>query len=139
LGKFLLSFGHVRQLGAVAAGLLARLAAATPVLPEAAKLVFVDVDDTVRQTYGYAKQGAGRGYTGIKGLNALLAVVSAPTSVPLMAATGCGGARRTPPGVRPSCWADALATARRAGAACGVPKRGTRCWPAVIGGRHGSA
>jgi len=34
----------------------------------------VDIDDTVRRTYGYAKQGAGRGYTGVKGLNALLAV-----------------------------------------------------------------
>ena len=49
--------------------------------------MFVDIDDTVRQTYGYAKQGAGRGYTGIKGLNALLAVVSTPTSAPLIAAT----------------------------------------------------
>ena len=38
--------------------------------------MFVDIDDTVRQTYGYAKQGAGCGYTGIKGLNALLATVS---------------------------------------------------------------
>jgi hypothetical protein len=26
-----------------------------------------------RQTYGYAKQAAGRGYTGVKGLNALAA------------------------------------------------------------------
>ena len=51
------------------------LAAATPVLPDADQLVFVDIDDTVRQTYGYAKQGAGRGYTGVKGFNALLAVV----------------------------------------------------------------
>jgi hypothetical protein len=67
------TFGHVRQLDAVAAGLLTRLAAAAPVLPDAQKVVFVDVDDTVRQTYGYAKQGAGRGYTGVKGLNALLA------------------------------------------------------------------
>ena len=89
LGTFLrlFTFGHVRQLDAVAAGLLARLAAATPVLPDADQLVFVDIDDTVRQTYGYAKQGAGRGYTGIKGLNALLAVVSTPTSAPLIAAT----------------------------------------------------
>ena len=65
LGTFLrrFSFGHVRQLDAVAAGLLARLAAATPLLPGADQIVFVDIDDTVRQTYGYAKQGAGRGYT----------------------------------------------------------------------------
>ena len=69
LGTFLrcFTFGHVRQLDAVAAALLTRLAAATPVLPDADQLVFVDLDDTVRQTYGYAKQGAGRGYTGIKG------------------------------------------------------------------------
>ena len=49
--------------------------------------MFVDIDDTVRQTYGYAKKGAGRGYTGVKGLNALLAVVSTPISAPLIAAT----------------------------------------------------
>src|SRR3954452_19892453 len=47
----------------------------------------VDIDDTVRQTYGYAKQGAGRGYTGVKGLNALLAVLSTPVSAPVIAAT----------------------------------------------------
>jgi hypothetical protein len=72
LGTFLrvFTFGHVRQLDAVAAGLLTRLVAAAPVLPEVGKVTFVDLDDTVRQTYGYAKQGAGRGYTGIKGLNA---------------------------------------------------------------------
>ena len=72
LGTFLrlFSFGHVRRLDAVAAGLLARLAQATPALSGAEKVVLVDLDDTVRQTYGYAKQGAGRGYTGIKGLNA---------------------------------------------------------------------
>lgn len=49
----------------MAAGLLARLAAAAPVLSDADQLVLVDLDDTVRQTYGYAKQGAGRGYTAV--------------------------------------------------------------------------
>ncbi|HET9256082.1 MAG TPA: hypothetical protein VFO16_12885 [Pseudonocardiaceae bacterium] len=34
------------------------------------------IDDTVRATYGYAKQGAGRGCSGVKGLNALLATIS---------------------------------------------------------------
>ena len=67
--------------------LLARLAAATPLLPGADQVAFVDIDDTVRQTYGYAKQGAGRGYTGVKGLNALLATVSTPMSAPVIAAT----------------------------------------------------
>jgi hypothetical protein len=41
----------------------------------------------VKQTYGYTKQGAGHGYTGVKGLNALLATVSTPTSAPVIAAT----------------------------------------------------
>jgi hypothetical protein len=119
LGTFLrvFTFGHVRQLDAVAAGLLARLATATPVLPDADKVTFVDIDDTVRQTYGYAKQGAGRGYTGVKGLNALLAIVSTPLSAPLIAATrlrkGSTNSARGATGLL----ADAMATARRAGAA----------------------
>src|SRR3712207_3818338 len=68
LGTFLrlFTFGHVRQLDAVAAGLLTRLATATPVLPDADRQVFVDLDDTVRQTYGHAQQGTGRGHTRVK-------------------------------------------------------------------------
>src|SRR3954449_3228632 len=119
LGTFLraFTFGHVRQLDAVAARLLTRLTAATPLLPGADRWLVVDVDDTVRRTYGYAKQGAGRGYTGIKGLNALLAVVSTPLSAPLIAATrlrkGCTNSARG----AAKLLADALATVRRCGAA----------------------
>ena len=49
LGTFLraFTFGHVRQLDAVAARLLTRLAAATPLLPGADELAFLDIDDTV--------------------------------------------------------------------------------------------
>jgi hypothetical protein len=119
LGTFLrlFTFGHVRQLDAVAAGLLARLAAATPVLPDAEQVVLVDIDDTVRQTYGYAKQGAGRGYTGVKGLNALLAVISTPTSAPLIAATRLRKGSTNSARGAARLLADALVTARRAGAA----------------------
>jgi len=118
LGTFLrlFTFGHVRQLDAVAAGLLARLTAATPVLPDAHQVTFVDIDDTVRQTYGYAKQGAGRGYTGIKGLNALLAVISTPTSAPLIAATRLRRGSTNSARGAAKLLADALTTARRAGA-----------------------
>jgi hypothetical protein len=90
---------------------------ATPVLPDADQLVFIDLDDTVRQTYGYAKQGAGRGYTGIKGLNALLAVVSTPLSAPLIAATRLRKGSTNSARGAAKLLADALATARRAGAA----------------------
>jgi len=119
LGTFLrlFTFGHVRQLDSVAAGLLIRLAAATPVLPEADQVAFVDLDDTVHQTYGYAKQGAGRGYTGIKGLNALLAIVSTPLSAPLIAATRLRKGSTNSARGAAKLLADALATARRAGAA----------------------
>ena len=58
LGTFLrrFTFGHVRQLDAVAARLLAALAAAAPLLPGADKVACLDIDDTVRATHGYAKQ-----------------------------------------------------------------------------------
>jgi hypothetical protein len=118
LGTFLraFTFGHVRQLDAVAAGLLARLAAATPVLPDAREVVLVDIDDTVRQTYGYAKQGAGRGYTGIKGLNALLATVSTPISAPLIAATRLRKGSTNSARGAATLLANALATIGRCGA-----------------------
>jgi hypothetical protein len=118
LGTFLrvFTFGHVRQLDAVAAALLARLAAATPILPDLSTVAFLDIDDTVRQTYGYAKQGAGRGYSGVKGLNALLATVSTPLSAPVITATRLRkGATNSVRGAA-KLLAEALATAARAGA-----------------------
>jgi hypothetical protein len=58
-----------------------------PLLPGADQGVYVDIDDTIKATHGYAKQGAGYGYTGVKGLNALLAIVSTPLSSPVVAGT----------------------------------------------------
>jgi hypothetical protein len=117
LGTFLrrFRFGHVRQLDAVAARFLAGLARRTPLIP-AASVVYVDVDDTVRATYGYAKQGAGHGYTGVKGLNALLATASGAGSAPVVVATrlrkGSAGSARGAARLV----ADAIKTTR----ACGV-------------------
>jgi len=118
LGTFLRSFtfGHVRQLDAVASRLLINLAGRAPLLPGADELAYVDVDDTLRQTYGYAKQGAGRGYTGIKGLNALLAIVSTPSSAPVIAAARLRkGSTNSARGAHRFV-TDALITARKAGA-----------------------
>lgn len=89
LGSFLraFAFGHVRQLDAVASRLLAGLAARTPLLAGLGEsLVCVDVDDTVIEVHGYAKQGAGFGYTGVRGLNALLATVTTSRSAPVIVA-----------------------------------------------------
>jgi len=89
LGTFLraFTFGHVRQLDAVAARFTAGLARQAPIIPAGAEVSFIDVDDTVRSTFGYAKQGAGYGYSGVKGLNALLATASSATSAPVIVAT----------------------------------------------------
>jgi hypothetical protein len=118
LGTFLrrFTFGHVRQLDAVASRLLVNLAGHTPLLPGADELAYVDVDDTVRQTYGYAKQGAGRGYSGVKGLNALIAIVSTPSCSPVIAAARLrkGSTNSTKGAAR--LVADALITATKAGA-----------------------
>jgi len=81
------TFGHVRQLDAVASRFLIALAKNAPILPGADQGCYVDIDDTIKATHGYAKQGAGYGYTGVKGLNALLAIVSTPVSAPVLAAT----------------------------------------------------
>ena len=118
LGTFLrlFTFGHVRQLDAVAARLLPALAAAAPVLPGADQYTIVDIDDTVRQTYGYAKQGTGRGYTGVKGLNALLAVVSTSCSAPLIAAARLRKGSTNSARGAAKLLTDALATVRHCGA-----------------------
>ena len=118
LGSFLrcFAFGHVRQLDAVAARLVANLAAQTPVLPDAARIAYLDVDDTIRATYGYAKQGAGYGYCGVKGLNALLAALSTPGGAPMIVATRLrkGSANSARGAAR--LVADALRTSRACGA-----------------------
>jgi hypothetical protein len=69
LGSFLRSFtfGHVRQLDAVASRFLSRLAAQAPLLVSSSGAddrVMVDVDDTIIEVHGYAKQGSGYGYSG---------------------------------------------------------------------------
>ena len=89
LGTFLRSFrfGHVRQLDAVASRFLTGLTRHAPLIATGADVTFVDIDDTVKQTYGYAKQGAGYGYTGVKGLNAFLATASTASSAPVIVAT----------------------------------------------------
>jgi len=118
LGSFLrtFTFGHVRQLDAVASRLLINLAGQAPLLPGAAELAYVDIDDTLRQTYGYGKQGAGRGYTGVKGLNALLAVVSTPSSAPVIAAARLRKGSTNSARGADRFVSDALITARKAGA-----------------------
>ena len=77
----------MRQLDAVAARFLAGLARSAPIVTTGAEVSFLDIDDTVRSTFSYAKQGAGYGYFGVKGLNALLATVSSADTAPVIVAS----------------------------------------------------
>lgn len=118
LGTFLRSFtfGHVRQLDSVAAAFLVNLAAHTPLLPGAEQITFVDIDDTIKPTFGYAKQGVGYGYNKVKGINALIVTLSTPSAAPVIAATRL---RRGPANSARGAshlLAEALGTAKKIGA-----------------------
>jgi Transposase DDE domain group 1 len=74
--------------------------------------VLLDVDDMVIEVHGYAKQGAGFGYTGVRGLNVLLATVTTVGAAPVVVAQrlrkgSCASPRGATRLVR-----DALATVR---------------------------
>jgi hypothetical protein len=115
LGSFLrgFAFGHVRQLDAVASRLLGQLHARTPLLAGIDGPVMVDLDDTIIEVHGYAKQGSGYGYSGIRGLNALIATVTTTGAAPVIVGQrlrkgACGSPRGAARIV-----ADSLATVRR--------------------------
>ena len=92
LGSFLrqFTFGHVRQLDAVAARFLSNLAGLAGLFTtagtatESTGYVFLDVDDTIIEVHGHQKQGSGYGYSGVRGINALLAIVSTAATAPII-------------------------------------------------------
>ncbi|MGH8937795.1 MAG: IS1380 family transposase, partial [Actinomycetes bacterium] len=97
LGSFLraFTFGHVRQLDAIASRFLIALAGLTGLLgagsgpaagTDQAGYAVLDVDDTIIEVHGHAKQGAGFGYSGVRGLNALLATLATATTSPVIVA-----------------------------------------------------
>ncbi len=60
--------------------------------------MLVDVDDTIIEVHGHAKQGAGFGYSKVRGLNALLATVTTTDTAPVVVAQrlrkgSCGSPR----------------------------------------------
>ena len=129
LGQFLrcFTFGHVRQFDAVASRALVNLAAEVPgLLAGGDGLVFLDVDDTVKAVYG-AKQGAGHGYTRVKGLNAQIAITSTAGAAPVITSARL---RRRGRGLRPR--GDADHPRRDRGH---PPRRGHRADPGPHGQR----
>ena len=96
LGEFLRAFthGHVRQLQGASREFLVQLARATPLLPGAGAVTFIDVDSLLRRVYGKKKQGAGFGHAKVggykvllRGYNPLVATISTPDAAPVIAAT----------------------------------------------------
>lgn len=117
LGSFLraFTFGHIRQLDAVASRFVLGLAQqALGLVPSGISgYAFVDVDDTIIEVHGHHKQGVGFGYSKVRGLNALLATVTALDSAPVVVAQrlrrgSCGSPRGAGRLI-----ADAIATTRR--------------------------
>ncbi len=115
LGSFLraFTFGHVRQLDAVASRVLAGLAKQAPVASGIDDLALVDIDDTIIEVHGYAKQGAGFGYSGVRGLNALAATLTTTTTAPVILATRLRKGSAGSPRGAGRLVADALATVTR--------------------------
>ena len=125
------TFGHARQLESVLGEHLVALAGSTELLAGIEEQAFIDIDSLLRPVYGHAKQGASYGHTKIsgkqvlrKGLSPLATTVSTPTAAPVIAGmrlragkTGSGkGAGRMA--------AQAIATARAAGATGKILLRG---------------
>ena len=125
------TFGHARQLESVLREHLVALCERVDLLPGADERVFVDIDSLLRPVYGHAKQGASYGHTKIagkqilrKGLSPLVATISTPGAAPVIAGmrlragkTGSGkGAGRMV--------AQAIGTARAAGAGGQILVRG---------------
>lgn len=123
LGSFLreFRFGHVRQLDAVASRVLANLAVDAPLLrANAGERVMVDLDDTIIEVHGYQKQGASFGYSGVRGLNALLATASTTSSAPVILAQRLRQGKTGSPKGAARIVGDALATLRRTGVTAGA-------------------
>lgn len=115
LGSFLRSFafGHVRQLDAVAWRWLVNVAAVTSITTGIDDYALVDIDDTIKEVHGYQKQGSGYGYSGVRGLNALIGIVSTPTTAPIIIGSRLRkGAAGSPRGAGKFV-GDTLATVRR--------------------------
>ena len=96
LGTFLRSFrwGHVRQLDRVSRELLARAWAAGAGPGDAP--FTIDLDSTICETYGLAKEGARHhGYTGKRGYHPLLAIAAGTGDV-LMAPAARGPGQHRP-------------------------------------------
>ena len=151
LGSHLRSYtwGNVRQLDKAHRGLLGALARDPRLLPGRETLTFIDIDSTQKRVYGYKKEGAAFGHAKlagksllVKGLNALISVISTPLSAPVTGPArlrgGSAGSARGAAGLA----AEAIGAARECGCTGKIVVRMDSAYynSSVIGTiRHGKA
>lgn len=136
------TFGHARQLESVLGAHLARLCERVDLLPGADRRAFVDIDSLLRPVYGYGKQGASYGFGKVsgkpvlrKGLSPLAATISTDGSAPVVAGMRLRAGRAGSGKGAGRMVAQAVATARAAGATGEILVRGDSAYGsrAVVG------
>jgi hypothetical protein len=143
------TFGHVRQLESVLREHLVAVCERVDLLSGADQQVFVDIDSLLRPVYGHAKQGASYGHTKIagkqilrKGLSPLATTISTPGSAPVIAGLRLRAGRANSGKGAGRMVAQAITTARAAGAAGQILVRGDSAYGnrAVVAAcaRHGA-
>ncbi|BBY57596.1 IS1380 family transposase [Mycolicibacterium sarraceniae] len=125
------TFGHARQLESVLREHLVALCSRVDLLPAADERVFIDIDSLLRPVYGHAKQGASYGHTKIagtqilrKGLSPLATTISTAGSVPVIAGMRLRAGRTSSAKGAGRMVAQAIGTARAAGASGPILVRG---------------
>ncbi len=133
LGQFLREFthGHSLQLASVARAHLVNLVTTTKLLPGIATQAYVDIDSLLRPVYGYAKQGASFGHTKIagkqvlrRGLSPLATTISTAGGAPVVAGIRLRAGKAGSGKNAASMVAEAIRTARAAGAIGEILVRG---------------
>jgi hypothetical protein len=144
LGQFLREFthGHTLQLASVARTHLVNLVRQSNLLPGLADRAFIDIDSLLRPVYGRAKQGASYGHTKIagkqvlrKGVSPLATTISTERGAPVVGGIRLRAGRAGSGKGAASMVAEAIRTARAAGATGQILVRGDSAYgnSAVIG------
>jgi hypothetical protein len=126
------TFGHARQLESVLREHLVALCRRVDLLPDATEQrAFIDIDSLLRPVYGHAKQGASYGHTKIagtqilrKGLSPLATTISTAGSAPVIAGMRLRAGRTGSAKGAGRMVAQAIGTARAAGARGPILVRG---------------
>jgi len=143
------TFGHARQLESVLREHLVALCQRVELLPGADQQVFIDIDSLLRPVYGHAKQGASYGHAKIagkqilrKGLSPLATTISTAGAAPVIAGMRLRAGRANSSKGAGRMVAQAIGTARAAGASGQILVRGDSAYGsrAVITAcvRHGA-